>query len=143
MSRVLIVDNDSDRASEVRLIVERLGFDRKDVVIANSREQAEPLLSEPFDLAVIDLSLRGDLDEEGVDLITALHDRLPQCGIVALTSIRPGAKTRALRAGATFFIDISSPEIDPRNLRPINWRDSMSEKLGILRSLTENAVATT
>ena len=100
--------------------------------MAEGRDQAEALLDRPYNFAVIDLALRGDHDEEGVDLIRSLHSRQPLCGIIALTDNRyndPGV--RAMRAGATYFINC--------NWRDVHWQQSLEENLTILKELGEDS----
>jgi CheY-like chemotaxis protein len=130
MAKLLIVDNDPDRLLELGVIAAQTRFSDHDVVTAATREGGEARLVDLFDFAVIDIALRGDLDEEGVDLIRLLHMQQPRCGIIALTSHKLEAEKRALEAGATFFINARNSDRD--------WRPRVKEKLATLQQIVRN-----
>ncbi|KAB2381566.1 response regulator transcription factor [Actinomadura montaniterrae] len=59
------------------------------------------------DVAVVDIELPG---RSGLDVITDLHERLPTCRVLIVTTFgRPGYVRRAMDAGAAGFLVKDSP----------------------------------
>src|SRR5258706_10899396 len=70
-AHILVVEDEYLVALDIRLSVERLGYD---AVVAYTGEEALQRVAErSFDLVLMDIRLRGDLD--GIDTARALSER--------------------------------------------------------------------
>ncbi len=97
---ILVVDDDPSVQTTVKVILERAGYV---VDLAHDALEAAALLEvQPFNLALIDLKLRGP---SGLDLIRRIRDWQPECAIV-ITGINPTREDliEALRAGVDDFL---------------------------------------
>jgi CheY-like chemotaxis protein len=81
--RILIVDDDQDMTSLLKLIFSRLE-DRPEVETANSGQEAlEKMAARPCDLVVTDLWMPG---MSGLELITQIRARYPQTRLILVTA---------------------------------------------------------
>src|ERR1700693_5533436 len=125
MVRLLVVHDDGGQRPSIVDAALAAHIDRRQIRTVESWEEAEGALLEPFDLAVIDIDLWGR-DEGGIELIRRLHDRQPDCKIIALTSQRGGdVGACALEEGAREFIFTK--------WKHINWVQLLEEQLKLYK----------
>jgi DNA-binding response OmpR family regulator len=109
MERVMIVEDHSAFAQALELVLGQV--DGTEVILARTLEEGRALIrgSEPFDVAVLDLTLP---DGEGTDLIAELRQRRPETP-VAILSARKDVDEAASNVGADAAIskDTSLPDI--------------------------------
>ena len=105
MERVMLVEDHSAFAQALELVLGQV--DGTEVVLARTLEEVRALLrgNEPFDVAVIDLTLP---DGEGTDLIAELRQRRPETP-VAVLSARKDLDEAASKAGADAAIHKETP----------------------------------
>ena len=77
---ILIVEDDRDTRAQLGLLIELLGYET--VLCADAVEGIKAFDTHEVDLVLTDLVLpRGD----GVDLLTAVHERKPDLPVIILT----------------------------------------------------------
>ena len=98
--RVLVVEDEPRIAHFVGKALRREGYE---VVVAEDGEVGEFLaLTEPFDLAVLDLGLPG---RTGLEILATLHRDRPALPVLMLTGRDdPAARRACARAGAAGFL---------------------------------------
>jgi CheY-like chemotaxis protein len=113
MTRVLVVDDESDVCDAIVRVVERAGFEAD--AAADAAAALEKCRTEPVNVVLTDIVMPG---ENGVDFIRSLREEFPQIGIIAMSGggnlavagYQPDAvKTAAYmaaaeRAGANFCL---------------------------------------
>ncbi|MBI3949875.1 MAG: response regulator [Acidobacteria bacterium] len=99
---VLIVDDDNSICSSLASL---LKSELVETRIASTMEEAEMLLrTETFNLALVDLRLRGSEGTEGLDLISRIKARAPETRVVLFTAYgSPEIEQEALRRGAVEY----------------------------------------
>jgi DNA-binding NtrC family response regulator len=99
---VLIVDDDRAVCGSLASI---LRSDEVETRTAFTMEEAERLLkSERFDLAIVDLRLRGSDSMEGLELISKIKAQSPQTQVVLFTAYgSPEIEAEARRRGAADY----------------------------------------
>lgn len=159
MNRVLVVDDHPVVRAAVRLVLEGEGF--KHIFEASSVGEALSILREnEIDLAIVDLSLS---DKDGLDLIERIAASDWSCLVVVFTALEAllfqkrcmlaGAMAyvakhkslshlqkavRAVRAGYTYFEQISAEEQDPRQRSEQEMIAALSNReLVVLRCLAQ------
>lgn len=132
MVRLLVISDAPDQRRDVVNAASEAGFDRDQIQVVQSWDEAETALREPFDLAVIDLGFEywGRSKDAGIQLIRSLHDLQPDCVILALTSQR-GAEfgLRAMEEGAREFIYTE--------WKYISWYELLVERLRLYDGFIE------
>jgi DNA-binding response OmpR family regulator len=100
VSRVLVVE---DEPRIAHFLGKALRLDGHDVVVAEDGEVALFLaMTEPFDLAVLDLTLPG---RSGLDVLVELHRDRPALPVMMLTGRDdPAARRACAEAGAVAFL---------------------------------------
>lgn len=116
-SRVLLVDNTKSERDLMRQILRGL---KLEIVEATSRDEALSLLAQQqFDVAIVDLHLTGNDDDEGLVVLDWIAEHRPDMPAIAVTSfgsIEKGAK--ALDHHAFDYIDRNLPHVDLPFLLP-------------------------
>lgn len=132
--KLLIVDNEPEQLDKDWQAAKEAGFHEREIVSATSVADAEvKLMSETFDVAVVDLvltepELGSDDPEEGLGLIRLIHRYQPECKIVALTrKLDNEVGIRAMMAGAQDFV--CSRWIY------INWKELLVQRLQLWRGV--------
>jgi DNA-binding NtrC family response regulator len=99
---ILIVDDDSAIRSS---LVSLLKSDAVETRTASTLEEAEMLLkTQTFDLAIVDLRLRGSEGLEGLELISTIKARTPETQVVLFTGYgSPEIEQEALKRGAVDY----------------------------------------
>jgi DNA-binding NtrC family response regulator len=99
---ILIVDDDSAIRSS---LVSLLKSDAVETRTASTMEEAEMLLkTQTFDLAIVDLRLRGSEGLEGLELISTIKARTPETQVVLFTGYgSPEIEQEALKRGAVDY----------------------------------------
>lgn len=107
--RVLVVDDDADILSMVRLVLERADWD---VLATSSGEEAiEYLRNEDFDVVVSDLRMPGT---DGLGIIDAVERNSPNTmAIIVSSDVTVDSAVEVLRAGAYHFLKkpVDFPEL--------------------------------
>ncbi|RMG56600.1 MAG: response regulator [Acidobacteria bacterium] len=105
---ILIVDDDEAVNSSLASL---LASEAMVIRIASTVEEAERLLmTEVFDLAIVDLSLTGRVGREGLDLISRIKRRTPETQVVLLTGYgSPEIEREARQRGAVEYWEKTIP----------------------------------
>ena len=131
MPKLFIIDDNESRVNEILEDVERVGFTKGEVRIAdNEKDAMELIASDVPDIAIVDVNLTAQLQKEGLRVIQALSDKHRGCLIICITSqgnIQLGAD--AIDSGASDFID--------QEWAYINGYELIKQKLAIYKNLKE------
>jgi DNA-binding response OmpR family regulator len=126
MARVMIVDDEPQISGLARYHLELEGFD------ADEFQEAEvawrTLLSQPYDAAVVDITLHGRLDGWGLIKRLRGDSRFRGMPVVVMTGLDdPEVPTRAAELGCSYLSKDSIPEIVDR------LRDAIRASMRALR----------
>ena len=110
-AKLLIVDNEPPQLAKFLRAAKEAGFQDEEIVSTDGAgEAAAKLMTETFDVALVDLVLAStDPTSEDVDdaleLIRQIRRYQPECRVIALTrSNNNEAGIRAMTAGASDFV---------------------------------------
>ena len=106
--RILLVDNEESILLAIKRSLSGLGFT---VDCARELEEAEALAScNPYDVAIVDLSLREHGTTEGLEVLRFMRRRRPCTRTILLTAYgTPTIEREAFRRGCDVFLHKPKP----------------------------------
>lgn len=123
---VLLMEDDPDIASLLRIHLEDAGFDL--VHLANGEEGLRMLDQQEFELIVLDLGLPG---MDGIDVCKAIRERGFRVPILILTArIEEGEKVKGLETGADDYMT-----------KPFGVKEFMARVKALVRRASRDSVA--
>ena len=98
--KLLIVDDDAPLRARLARVMERRGFTVFDA--EGVKAAAQLIEAEHFSHAVLDMKLE---DGNGLEVVTMIHDKMPDCRIIMLTGFgNIATAVAAVKAGAVDYL---------------------------------------
>ena len=99
-NKLLIVDDDAPLRARLARVMERRGFEVFDA--EGVKAAARVIDSETFTHAVLDMKLE---DGNGLEVVSMIHDKMPDCRIIMLTGFgNIATAVAAVKAGAVDYL---------------------------------------
>lgn len=106
--KLFVIDDDTERAQSTAHIATKTGFAETDVHFASSEADAMRLIQARIPaIAVVDANLTDRYEQEGLRVITAIHQTHRKCLIICISAAASGITelgTQAFQSGADNFI---------------------------------------